>query len=228
MLAYTPIRGGDDDQTITLSIKDASGNQQSLAIRLQSDGTAANGRSIDEALDHINGQIQSSGSQDLRSIVAVKQRDDENGGVERIVFLSPLKEFRVSVGATPGGSGLFAGTGPSQGAIVNSTLLAGGSNVDISTQATAEAAVGALAQAVSQLGTVQAVVGRGQNQFNFAISLAQTQIINLAASESRIRDADLAAEASTLTKAQVLQQAGIAALAQANSAPQAVLSLLRS
>jgi flagellin len=77
------------------------------------------------------------------------------------------------------------------------------------------------------LGKVQANVGRGQNQFNFAVSLAQTQLNNLAASESRIRDADLASEAANLTKAQILQQAGIAALAQANSAPQAVLTLLR-
>ena len=84
-----------------------------------------------------------------------------------------------------------------------------------------------LATAVASLGAAQAVVGRGQNQFNFAVSLAQTQLNNLAASESRIRDADLAAEAANLTKAQILQQAGIAALAQANVAPQAVLSLLR-
>jgi flagellin len=52
-------------------------------------------------------------------------------------------------------------------------------------------------------------------------------LTNLAAAESRIRDADLAAEAANLTKAQILQQAGVAALAQANSAPQIVLSLLR-
>ncbi|MCC6293389.1 MAG: hypothetical protein IT164_12125 [Bryobacterales bacterium] len=227
MLAFTPIRGGDDDQTITLSIKDASGNQQSLAITLQDDGGGQTARSIDEALDHINGQIQAAGSEDLRSIVAVKQRDSAAGGVERIVFLSPLKEFRVSVGDNAGDTGLMAGTGTSQGSIISSSVLPGGVNIDISTQATAEAAVGALATAVSQLGKVQAVVGRGQNQFNFAISLAQTQIINLAASESRIRDADLAAEAANLSKAQVLQQAGIAALAQANSAPQAVLSLLQ-
>jgi flagellin len=71
------------------------------------------------------------------------------------------------------------------------------------------------------------VVGRGQNQFSFAISLASTQVTNIAASESRIRDADLAAEAANLTKAQVLQRAGIAALAQANAAPQAVLALLQ-
>jgi flagellin len=52
-------------------------------------------------------------------------------------------------------------------------------------------------------------------------------LTNLAAAESRIRDADLAAEAANLTKAQILLQAGPAAVAQANSSSQAVLALLR-
>jgi flagellin len=71
------------------------------------------------------------------------------------------------------------------------------------------------------------VVGKGQNNFNYAVNLAQGQLSNLAAAESRIRDADLAAEAANLTKAQTAIQAGVAALAQANSAPQAILTLLR-
>ena len=59
------------------------------------------------------------------------------------------------------------------------------------------------------------------------MNLAQSQISNFSAAESRIRDADIASEAANLTKAQVLQQASMAAMAQANSAPQAVLALLR-
>jgi flagellin len=84
-----------------------------------------------------------------------------------------------------------------------------------------------LANAVTALGSAQAVVGRGQNQFSYAINLAQSQLTNLSTAESRIRDADLASEAANLTKAQILLQAGVAALAQANAAPQAVLSLLK-
>jgi flagellin len=80
---------------------------------------------------------------------------------------------------------------------------------------------------VQNLGGIQANVGKAQNQLNFAVSLASTQLTNLSASESRIRDADLAQEAANLTKAQILTQAGVAALAQANSAPQAVLNLLK-
>ena len=223
ILAFNTIRFGGDDQTITINAKDSSGTPASVAINLSSDSTAAHARSIDEAIDYINNQIQTSSNADLKKIVAVKERDASAGGAEKIRFLSSLADFKVSVGDNAGDTGIAT----SQGAVVSSSLLAGGATVGIETQVNAEAAVNSLAAAVAELGKVQANVGRGQNQFNFAVSLAQTQLNNLAASESRIRDADLASEAANLTKAQILQQAGIAALAQANSAPQAVLSLLR-
>ena len=88
-------------------------------------------------------------------------------------------------------------------------------------------AIDKIGSAVSTLGTVQGKIGTGQNQLQYAIQLAQSQISNFSAAESRIRDADVAQEAANLTKAQVLQQASLAAMAQANSAPQAVLALLR-
>jgi len=223
LLSFSPIRTGNDDQVITVTARDAAGAEQSLAITLQADSTAQRGRSIDEALNYINAQLQASSSAALRSITAVKERDASASGAEKIRFISPLPTFKVSVSANPGGTGISS----NQGEVVSSSLLSGGANASIATQADAEDAVVQLARSVSVLGNVQAVVGRGQNQFNFAISLAQTQIISIGASESRIRDADLAAEAANLSKAQILQQAGIAALAQANSAPQAVLNLLR-
>ena len=77
------------------------------------------------------------------------------------------------------------------------------------------------------LGTVQGAVGAGINQLNFAVGLAQSQITNYASDQSQIRDADVATDASDLSREQVLSQAGIAALAQANQMPQAVLKLLQ-
>jgi flagellin len=88
-------------------------------------------------------------------------------------------------------------------------------------------AVEALAAAVTRLSTVQGKVGAGLNKLQYSIQLAQSQITNFSAAESRIRDTDVAQEAANLTKAQVLQQASMAAMAQANSAPQAIMSLLR-
>jgi flagellin len=89
------------------------------------------------------------------------------------------------------------------------------------------AALSSINNAVAQLGQVQGRVGAGENQLNYAISLAQSQITNFSSAQSQIRDADVAAEAANLTKAQVLQQSSIAAMAQANSAPQAILALLK-
>jgi flagellin len=89
-------------------------------------------------------------------------------------------------------------------------------------------AVNAVTAAVQLLGQVQGTVGAGENDLNYAIGLANSQITNFSATESSIRDADVATQAANLTKAQVLEQASVAAMAQANSAPQAILALLKS
>jgi flagellin len=90
----------------------------------------------------------------------------------------------------------------------------------------AASALTAIQGAVSELGTVQGRVGAAMTRLQFAISQAQTLSVNVAASESRIRDANMAEEASNLTKYSILTQSGLAALAQANQAPGAVLTLL--
>jgi flagellin len=152
-------------------------------------------------------------------------KDKANGvGTEGIRFASTVSNFQVAIGTNKSGNTVgFAG----QGTVVSSSTVGTGSTASIDSEASAARAVTALSDAVSRLGTAQATVGRGQNQFTFAVNLAQSQLTNLAASESRIRDADLAEEAANLTKAQILLQAGISALSQANAAPQQVLSLLR-
>jgi flagellin len=219
LLNYSAIRNGSDDQTVTVSATDAAGVEKSAFIVLANDASIRNARSLDEAINTINNKLQQTNIPALQKIVAVKEID---GGVSKIQFIGANSAFKVSVGTNGGGSGVG-----SQGTVQDTTVSAGGATADISTQANAQAAVSALAAAVSLLGSAQAVVGKGQNAFNFAVNLASTQLTNLAAAESRIRDADLAQEAANLTKAQILQQAGVAALAQANSAPQVVLSLLK-
>ncbi len=104
-----------------------------------------------------------------------------------------------------------------------------GLGIDGDTVATAADALTALTNidaAVATLGLGAGAVGTGQNRLQFAIDLAQSQISSFSAAESRIRDADVAAEAANLTKAQVLQQSTLAALSQANAAPQQVVSIL--
>jgi flagellin len=117
----------------------------------------------------------------------------------------------------------WSGGGTILGATGSSTAPA----TTASNTTNALASISALQSAVSTLGAVQGKVGTGENDLNYAISLAQSQITSFSAAESRIRDTDVAAEAANLTKAQVLQQTSIAAMAQANSAPQAIMALLR-
>jgi flagellin len=74
---------------------------------------------------------------------------------------------------------------------------------------------------------VQGQVGQLQNRLQFAMTLAQSQMTNKKAAESRIRDANVAEESANMTRYNILSQTGIAALAQANQASASVLSLLR-
>ncbi len=96
-----------------------------------------------------------------------------------------------------------------------------------SSTANADTAITAINAAIQQLGLTQGIVGAGENTLNYAINLAQSQVTNFSAAESSIKDADVATQAANLSKSQVLTQTAVAALAQANSEPQAILKLLQ-
>jgi flagellin len=97
----------------------------------------------------------------------------------------------------------------------------------VDTKANALTALTDISSAIAALGLVQGAVGTGENTLNYAVQLAQSQISSFSAAQSAIRDADVATEAANLTKAQILEQSSVAALAQANAAPQALLKLLQ-
>ena len=101
------------------------------------------------------------------------------------------------------------------------------STQNITSQANANAAISAIQSGISTLGTTQGRAGAAMNRLQFAVSQAQSMSVSVAASESRLRDANMAEEAANLTKYNVLNQSGLAALAQANSGAQSVLMLLR-
>jgi len=100
-------------------------------------------------------------------------------------------------------------------------------SASLSTAANAQSAIGAFDKAIQQLSQARAKVGAVQNRMQTTISNLAVQQENLAAANSRIRDVDVASETASLTKGQILSQAGLAVLAQANQLPQAALSLLR-
>ena len=91
----------------------------------------------------------------------------------------------------------------------------------------ASAAIGTLDTAIASLSSQRADLGAKQNRLEHRVNSLNVAVENLSASESRIRDTDMAAEMANFTRSQVLTQAGTAMLAQANAAPQGVLQLLR-
>lgn len=97
----------------------------------------------------------------------------------------------------------------------------------ISSASGATAAITALDAALTTLNTNRAKLGAIQNRFESVVSNLQVSVENQSAAKSRIMDADFASETANLTRGQILQQAGTAMLAQANSLPNGVLALLR-
>ncbi|MEO7338813.1 MAG: flagellin, partial [Caldimonas sp.] len=104
------------------------------------------------------------------------------------------------------------------------TTVGGG----VTTAAAANTALGAIDAKLDAINTDRATYGAAMNRFSFTVSNLQIGAENQAAARSRIMDADFAAETANLSRANILQQAGNAMVAQANQLPQQVLTLLRN
>jgi flagellin len=232
--AFTGLVDPADAQTVTVSAVDAAGAEHSLNINL----STANAGNLDQTVGTINAAILASNDATLKSIAAVKEQGTTAStpvnGAEGVRFLSAGGTFKVTLGAsTISGNGTTdvgladGGTGLSGGPVLTSAIQGTAATADISNISTATAAVNQLANSVAILGNAQASVGQGENAMNYAVNLANSQLTNIAAAESGIRDANLATASANLTKAQIQLQAGIAALAQANTAPQQILALLK-
>tara|TARA_R110001583_G_scaffold178667_2_gene334668 strand:- start:653 stop:2602 length:1950 start_codon:yes stop_codon:yes gene_type:complete len=114
-----------------------------------------------------------------------------------------------------------------QNVTVGGTLGASIEDVDISTAAGAQKAIETIDKALETINSARGEMGAVTNRLNFTVNNLSSVSQSASASRSRIEDADFAAESAALSRAQVLQQAGTAMLAQANAAPQQVLSLLQ-
>ena len=132
-------------------------------------------------------------------------------------------------------SGFNLQIGANQGDIINLTIS--GATLSIlslsaltvsgATGSAAASAIKVIADALNKINTNRANIGAIVNRLGYVVSLNQITSNNLSAANSQIQDADFASETANLTKNNILQQAGTAILAQANSLPQNVLSLLR-
>jgi flagellin len=132
----------------------------------------------------------------------------------------------ASAGVTIAGSGV-AKAGFTAATTASSLTGTAISAVSVATLAGANTAITSVDAALATVNSARATLGAYQNRFTSTIANIATTAENLTASRSRIQDADFAAESAQLTRGQILQQAGVAMLAQANALPNNVLSLLR-
>lgn len=235
---------GDDAAGLAVANKFRSDIAElTQGVRNASDGVSTL-QIIDGGLNNISKIIDRLKTLATQSVTGTFTGDRTTLNNEFTTLLGEIDRQAANVGLDAGGTwnvnlNVYIGGGATAGDSAVAVDLSGATNqVDsnglglvagttIDTVANATSALALVKTAVTNLGQVQGRVGTGQNLLQYAIQLAQAQISSYSAGESRIRDADVAAEASNLTKAQVLQQSSLAAMAQANVAPQAVLALLR-
>jgi flagellin len=211
------VSGGAAASTQTLSFTGKEiGFENSAKDVSFSTAVAAAGAGLIAQADAIAASVNDDTTLRSAGVFAVRTKADGS----EVAFVS-MKNFNLAISSSAGSVG---GTNnidslQSPTAATGATLTGGAEG--------AKDAMEALKAAVATLGEVQGKVGAGQNNLEQAISLASSQLSSFQAAESAIRDADVAAEASNLARLTTLQQAGVAALAQANQSSQALLSLLR-
>ena len=209
-----------------------------VAARNASDGISVS-QIADTALDTAANQLQR-----MREL-ATQALNTTLGGTERGKVDTEFQQLQEEAkriqesakfnGLEVFGSGLSGQAFTFQvGAEATDTISGTFEGIDISGQAVSgsdtTAASAALDQIDSWLGAIatqRANIGGVQSRLTFTISYLEGAVENQSAAKSRIMDADFAAETAAMTRAQILQQAGVAMVSQANSVPQNVLSLLR-
>jgi flagellin len=209
-----------DIAVLTQGLRNAGDGLSTLQIQ---DGALNNIAQLLDRMSTLATQSASASSTVDRSILNAEFQDviTEIAREASVAGLENAQGFSVFV-SSDGSNGTVGGTI----AAVSTTSL-GIASLTIATAADATTAVSTITTAVATLGSAQATVGTIQNRLQYAMSLAQSQITNTKAAESRIRDANIAEESANLTRFSILTQGGIAALAQANQMTGSVLSLLR-
>ncbi len=208
-----------DRATVVQSINAISGqtgvtaidtNDNTKGIKLQ----AADGRNI--VVDAATGGFAGDGTDN--GLIA-------DGSYTGSITLSSATSFKIESGTT--GTDVTTTLGLEVGTYGSGKSGQSLNSIDLTTAEGATAALTAIDNALKSVNSSRGTLGAVQNRFTSTISSLQTTSENLTSARSRIQDADFAAESAELSRSQVLQQAGTAMLAQANTSSQGVLSLLR-
>lgn len=232
---------------INRAADDAAGLTKSEGLRAEIRGTnqavrnAQDGISLVQTAEGALNEVHSI-LQRMRELAVGAANATSDGAAEQAEITELLTELgdigtRTSfagkkiLGTDAGDFDFQVGAGSGETMRVTTTALTSAglniATIDVSDAGDAGAAITALDAAISTVSVERSTLGASQNRLEHTIANLSVAAENLSASESRIRDTDMAAEMVSFTRAQILQQAGTAMLAQANQVPQSVLSLLR-
>jgi flagellin len=208
---------------------------QNQAIRNAADGISL-GQTAEGALAQIANNLQrireiavqsANGTVEVRSGLQAEVTELQ---AENARIVANTKFNGVSLLSASGTITFQVGEDAGQTITVNSLSVSGvgiTAAADVSTSGAASTLLSTMDTQIGAIAGNRATFGAVQNRFEAVISNLSVSVENLSAARSRIQDADFAAETARMTRAQILQQAGVAMLAQANAQPQAALALLK-
>jgi len=197
-------------QTTESALQEVTSNLQRIRQLAVESANGSNSLADRAALDQ---EVQAR----LTEVTRIASQTTFNG--QKVLSALGVVNFQVGANATDTATIDF-------GAV---TLDAAGlslATTNVTTAANAATAMTSVDAALTQVNTFRSSLGAAQNRFQSTVSNLQSISQNTSASRSRIQDADFASETAAMSRAQILQQAGISVLAQANSAPQSILKLL--
>jgi len=212
------VRNANDGISLAQTAEGALNETSNILLRMRELGTqAANGTLTQSQRDNIQ--------------VEFKSLQDE---IDRISSVTDFNGAKLLSGNLSLGTSLQVGTGTTTadtitvtiGKADSATMSVGSGTTFVSTQAAAQSALSSIDSAISQVATMRGGLGAVQNRLQSTINNLQVAVENTSAANSRIVDVDVAAETANMTRAQILTQAGVSILSQANQSPQLALKLL--
>jgi flagellin len=211
------VRNANDGISLIQTAEAAMNEQSNILSRLRE---LAMQSASDGIGDTERGYIQSEVDEQVAELERVAQATEFNG--QKLLDGSATTlDFQVGIRNVAANDRISVTT------VDATTATLGVAGLDLSTKANAQAALSTIDTALQTLSTARATMGAAGNRFNSAVASIQAASESLSAANSRIRDVDVAEETSKMSRAQVLMQAGVSVLAQANQAPQIALKLLQ-
>lgn len=213
--------------TVTADTAGAAGNYTIAFVDATSgDGAALSGSTITVTADFANNAYTEGQIAGFIDAVAGVSASAETAGTQfTAAGATAPGDVVMSGGADEIGTAAVGTPASDDYSVTGATVLV--SDVSVSTREDAETAIASIDIALADIGNIRGELGAVQNRFESTIANLNNVSENLSAARSRIMDADIAQETSNMTKQNILQQAGVAILAQANQAPQLALSLLQ-